>query len=549
MRHAARWYAVVRALILAGLLGASVPGGAAAEAPVGYTIREVVQEGAGPLLYPDTISPTGINSAGLVVGDTPALPCCERAVLWRSGRTTDLGVVRSSVTYSTAVAINDRAQVLAEDFRPLPGGHRAFVWQDGQGRDVPFPDGEAETFGLGLNNLGHVLVYADAYLGQLSFQALGVYLVRDGQVVRVDSPEFTARHVTNNLLNDRDQIAGIDPVTRAVAVWQDGRVVATVPLPNLLYSEPVGINNSGDVIGTWTERGAPRPDGATAIGPSHGFLWQGGRLIELPPLPGDAYVLPRALNERGQVVGVSYPPDSGPGRAVLWQNGRPVELSTLLPPGAGWDSLDVPTGVNDLGQIVGTGYVRKGQPRGFLLTPLAAVRATALTYAGDARVANGRPASLAARLTVADGGAPVPGRSVVLTLGSGAAAQSCTGTTDATGLAACGLTPANQPGGTISIAASFAGDALFGSASASASVFVVTYASLCDLSRRAVTDAALAPAMCAALGAAQRAEQAGSASGKATALAGYARLVAGALRAGAVTAADASRLTQATGLL
>jgi hypothetical protein len=70
-----------------------------------------------------------------------------------------------------------------------------------------------------------------------------------------------------------------------------------------------------------------------------------------------------------------------------------------------------------------------------------------------------------------------------------------------------------------------------------------TYAELCSLSRQFSADAALAEAMCRALEAAQTAERLGSASGKATALAGYGRLVAGAQAAGALTAQQAGVLT------
>jgi hypothetical protein len=70
-----------------------------------------------------------------------------------------------------------------------------------------------------------------------------------------------------------------------------------------------------------------------------------------------------------------------------------------------------------------------------------------------------------------------------------------------------------------------------------------SFAELCALSRQFSTNAPLAQAMCAVLDAAQTAERLGSAAGKVNALAGYGRLVEGALRTGALTAAQAAVLT------
>src|SRR5262249_29567536 len=73
----------------------------------------------------------------------------------------------------------------------------------------------------------------------------------------------------------------------------------------------------------------------------------------------------------------------------------------------------------------------------------------------------------------APGGPALAGRTLTLTLGSGASAQSCTtGPTDASGTASCKLT-INQPAGTYTVTASFAGDDYYVAGSGSAS-FKVT---------------------------------------------------------------------------
>ncbi|WP_251410500.1 choice-of-anchor P family protein [Streptomyces meridianus] len=90
--------------------------------------------------------------------------------------------------------------------------------------------------------------------------------------------------------------------------------------------------------------------------------------------------------------------------------------------------------------------------------PPAKVKTT-LAYTGPGAVVNGSSARLSARLTN-EFGTPVQGRSVRFTLGSGDAAQQCTGTTAGSGTATCTVTEVDQPPGTgrIALTASFAGD-------------------------------------------------------------------------------------------
>jgi hypothetical protein len=96
---------------------------------------------------------------------------------------------------------------------------------------------------------------------------------------------------------------------------------------------------------------------------------------------------------------------------------------------------------------------------------------TTLTYTGPTKAANGQPLTLSGVLKE-DGATPISGRTVTFTLGSGASAQSCTGTTDATGAASCTIASVSQPASSTSVpvTATFAGDAFYLPASASATV-------------------------------------------------------------------------------
>ena len=90
---------------------------------------------------------------------------------------------------------------------------------------------------------------------------------------------------------------------------------------------------------------------------------------------------------------------------------------------------------------------------------------TAITYTGPSIAVSGMSFTMSANLTT--DGSPLGGRAVLMTLGSGSTAQSCTGTTNASGNASCTIANVNQTAGSVPIAVTFAGDAYYRSASAS----------------------------------------------------------------------------------
>jgi hypothetical protein len=102
---------------------------------------------------------------------------------------------------------------------------------------------------------------------------------------------------------------------------------------------------------------------------------------------------------------------------------------------------------------------------------------TTVTYTGPGKVANGVPAHLSGILKE-DGTIPIAGRTVNITLGSGATQQTCAGTTDASGTVACTITVVNQPlndTATVPVTVAFAGDAFYLPSTASATVRLEFY--------------------------------------------------------------------------
>jgi len=99
---------------------------------------------------------------------------------------------------------------------------------------------------------------------------------------------------------------------------------------------------------------------------------------------------------------------------------------------------------------------------------------TKFTMGSDTVIPVGHTATLSAILTE-DSSPGIQGRSVTITLGTGGGAQSCTGTTDATGKAQCTISNVNQPLGPNTVSAAFAGDAFYLPSSDSEAVILFAF--------------------------------------------------------------------------
>ncbi len=145
--------------------------------------------------------------------------------------------------------------------------------------------------------------------------------------------------------------------TVVAVTWQDGVIT---PLPTLGGNNAqapftTGLNNRGEAVG-FAETSTQDP---TCIPPQildlEAVIWgpEKGEIRELPPVPGDSVGAAFAINEVGQVVGLTGPcgfPSFSLGlHAVLWQNGVVTSLPTL-----GGLMNNAALSINNRGQIVGT---------------------------------------------------------------------------------------------------------------------------------------------------------------------------------------------------
>ena len=136
--------------------------------------------------------------------------------------------------------------------------------------------------------------------------------------------------------------------------WENG---VMRPLPTLGGHNgfAAGANNGRQIVG-WAENTVDDPTcTAPQVRQFRAVLWGPRRdqMRELPPYPGDSTSAATAINDRGQVVGISGRCDIAIGRfsaihAVIWENGVPRDIGNLG--GLAWHT---PAAINERGVVVG----------------------------------------------------------------------------------------------------------------------------------------------------------------------------------------------------
>jgi probable HAF family extracellular repeat protein len=139
-------------------------------------------------------------------------------------------------------------------------------------------------------------------------------------------------------------------------VWEQNQMRGLPNFPRGNNGFATGANNLRQAVG-WAENGV---HDAACVSPQvlqfRPAMWSLGppdQIHVLPLIPGDTSGAASAINDNGQIVGISGICDQAVGRhtakhAVLWENGGVTDLGNL---GAQW--WNTPTAINQRGDIVG----------------------------------------------------------------------------------------------------------------------------------------------------------------------------------------------------
>ncbi len=337
----------------------------ASSVPSGWTIRDL-----GALGGTGGSVATAINDRGEVVGYSDWTPgpgtgpftCPKRhAFLWRNGRMHDLGTLGGR---SEALALNERGQIVGWSSSAIRTARQPVIWENGAIRPLREPDTTRPIGGsvaTGINERGEISGFwwfanrkaraGEACVGPGAGRA---FLWRRGFFQSLPARHRAVAHA----INDSGLLVG----TGVVPLWWSdaGNHGGWGTMRGAFY----GVNRRGVAVG---EVFAPA-FGRTASGDpiAHAVRWEKGKTRDLGTL-GGTYSSANAVNDRGQVVGVSDVKYDARQHAFLWQNGRMHDLGTL--PG---DRSSAATGIDNRGRVVGWSRDDRGTSHAVLWTPRAA---------------------------------------------------------------------------------------------------------------------------------------------------------------------------------
>lgn len=351
---------LVRALVGAAAIAFAVLAtGSAAADQSEYVMRDLgTFGGTASLTY-------GINDTGQVVilrgagASMAAQIASSRSLVWENGRVRWLGTLAGKATIGSA--INERGQVAGVS--RVRGVTHAFLWQNGRMRDLGAIGGElTEDRALALNDKGEVVgtrVLRDGVASQGGTPR--AFLWRNGKMLDLGTlgGEFVASGAYG--INERGQIVGISTTAgEGVAhpfLWQNGSMRdITSPTNGVQLVWAWAINDKGQVAAL-----GGRIAGTGVIdGTLRAYLWQNGTITNLGVLRGFARTTPKAINNRGQVVGFAIAAN-GKRRAYLWENGQMIDL------GGNPGSSTFAMAINEHDQIVGAAIV-DGSPHAVVWT-------------------------------------------------------------------------------------------------------------------------------------------------------------------------------------
>ncbi len=289
-----------------------------------------------------------INGAGLVAGVLQSTGGAPQPFTWQNGVMTDL----PSLPGATAIqvtGVNATGQVAGFSNSSSSGANYVAVsWQNGSIQTLALPAGYSTSKAYGINDAGQIV----GGIGSGSGSQSVLWQSSSSPATSLGAPAGTFAFGVNNT----SQIAGGDAtfLPQSGYLWQSGVVTG----PPQSYITATGINGSGQIAGLQLIVGNP------SVPPVHAVLWQGASVLDLGTLPGQSNSYATAINDLGQVVGVSNENGGGP---FLWQNGTMINLNSLLPAGSPW-LITAVWGISNDDQIVGTGILFGQQAEAILIT-------------------------------------------------------------------------------------------------------------------------------------------------------------------------------------
>lgn len=333
---------------LAGLATGAMATLASAQTDVRYAVVE--------LGTPQGSSPLGMSDAGHITGLYFAQNGQRRPFLWDNGVVSDIAAFPAN---SQALDVNDHAVVVGYAV-DVQDRQRAVKVQGGVLTDIGTLPGGIHAAAHDINNSGWIAGMSQRRQGNDMLQRAALW--RNGTVI--DLGTFGGEYSEANALNDAGQVVG----------W------AWRPLPTrrthaFLWSQATGLLDLGTLGGPTSnatdinEHGAVVGSSNPADSELHGFVWTAeSGMIDLGVPEGGFDSRAAAINDAGQIVGVSFFLEGCIVQPLLWEDGQIHLLDDLIDPGSGWNLVQA-FDINNRGEIAA--IARRGaEPyRAVLLAP------------------------------------------------------------------------------------------------------------------------------------------------------------------------------------
>lgn len=296
----------------------------------------------------------GINDSGQVVGDSfTANDAAVHAFLYSGTSMQDLGNLGGD---SHALAINSLGRIAGYSATIAPNGNEHATYYDGSLHDLGTLGGQSHA--LGINNVGTIVGDVDIP-GATPAQTQTHAAIFAGGMIQ-DLGTLGGPYSGANAINNAGHIVGhasVTPIAQHAFLYTAGDGMQDLgTLPGDGTSNALGINAFDQIVGY---------SQSADVLPTRGFIYNNGVMQDVGTLGGDTYA--NAINDLGQVVGSSMLPDGITNDAFLYDSTGLHDLNSMIDPNSGWQ-LETGNGINNLGQIVGTGYFG-GTEHAFLLTP------------------------------------------------------------------------------------------------------------------------------------------------------------------------------------
>jgi probable HAF family extracellular repeat protein len=212
------------------------------------------------------------------------------------------------------------------------------------------------TEAFGINDGGHVvgLFYNGSEQGFDYDSSTRVFTT----IPTLRNPAFTLSPYSEAMgVNNLNQVVGSSDALGFLysnGVFTIINVPGSINVPNGAPTLPTGINNAGQIVGTYYTSSVPTPNP-----PTFGFLDANGSFstISVPGSPATAAI---RINDAGQIVGSFSSVDFRSIHGFLDNNGV---FTTIDVPGSSYTTAE---GINSLGQIVGTFANSNSATEGFV---------------------------------------------------------------------------------------------------------------------------------------------------------------------------------------